>query len=152
MEEIVLSAKIGPPVTKIVGGDIVVEKALKGASLTERHKGANRRIVGKQSLTNIVTEARIEGATRHAKSKTKKEAKEKLKNIVNGIHLNANQMDATTKSKSKVEIDNLTGRLESVTQELKGAIKTERKTQRTMESMKNYIDSVAKQEKRSRRD
>ena len=135
MEEIVLKAKIGPPVTRIVGGDIVVEKPLQGASLVERHAGANRRITGKQSMAKAVTERRIGAATAATKSKTKGEAAEQLRLSVDGLVRQANEMGEKLKKKNKEEVDNLTGHISNITTELKGAIKTAKMQRRKINRM-----------------
>jgi hypothetical protein len=135
MEEIVLKAKMGPPVTKIVGGDIVVEKSLQGASLLERHKGANRRIRGKQGLANVVTEQRIREATEATKSKTKQEAAVHLRTSVDGLVRMANEMGEKLAKKNKGEVDDLTGHISNITRELKGTLKTAKMQRRKINRM-----------------
>jgi len=71
MEEIILKAKMGPPVSKLVGNHVVVEKTLQNASIVETHKGQNRRITDKKPISHAMLERRIKAAVDDAKGKTK---------------------------------------------------------------------------------
>jgi len=77
MEEIILKAKMGPLVSKLVGNHTVVSKALEDASIVETHK--NRRITGKQSLKAAMVRREVLAAVKAARKKdqsTRQEADE----------------------------------------------------------------------------
>ena len=97
MEEIILKAKMGPPVSKLVNHHVVVTKALTSASLVETHK--SRRITGKQSLNATMVKRELIAAVRHARKQTKREGKITMKKVVDGIVSNANALGANLKAK-----------------------------------------------------
>ena len=116
MEEIILKAKMGPPVSKLVHHHIVVTKELSSASLVETRK--MRRINRKQIMNTTAAKRELIEAVRIAKKQTKREGKKTLKRIVDGIHINANKnlapaIKADTLEKIHVLIEEIMG--ESVT-------------------------------------
>jgi hypothetical protein len=90
MDQIILQAKVGPPVSRIVGGDIMVEKAIRG-SIIEKHKGANRRLRGKQSMQASVAHRQLNAAVDKAKNRTKAEGEAILKRAVDGLEKQMNK-------------------------------------------------------------
>ena len=72
MEEIILKAKMGPPVSKLVNHHFVVTKEVSSASLVETLK--NRRITGKQSLNTNMIKRELVAAVRHARNRQREKA------------------------------------------------------------------------------
>ena len=97
MEEIILKAEMGPPVSKLVNNHVVVTKALSSASLVETHK--SRRITGKQSLNATMVKRELVAAVRHARKQTKREGKATMKTAVDASASLANAHGATLKAK-----------------------------------------------------
>jgi len=124
MEEIVLRAKIGPPVTKIVGRDVVIEKPLAAASLVERHLGANRRLKGKQPLQAATVERRIQAAVAEAKGKTKAEGAAHLKLVIDGLISHANKMGGAMEATHKQQVASVTRNIERAIEAL-GSVKAD---------------------------
>jgi hypothetical protein len=102
MEEIILKAKMGPPVSKLVNHHVVVTKELSSASLVETHK--SRRITGKQSLNANTVKRELVAAVRHARKQTKREGKATMKKVVDGIVSLANTHGANLKAKYIAEL------------------------------------------------
>ena len=96
MEEIILKAKMGPPVSKLVNHQVVVTKELSSASLVKTHR--NRRISGKQNLNTYMIKRELVAAVRHARKQTKREGKLTMKKVVDGIVSNANTQGTYSKA------------------------------------------------------
>jgi predicted secreted Zn-dependent protease len=124
MEQIILRAKIGQPVTKIVGRDVVIEKPLSAASLVERRIGANRRLKGKQPLQAATVERRIRAAVAEAKGKTKAEGAAHLKLVVDGLISHANKMGGAMEATHKQQIASVTRNIERAVEAL-GAVRAD---------------------------
>jgi uncharacterized protein YicC (UPF0701 family) len=109
MEEIILKAKAGPPVSKLVGNHVEVTKALENASIVETHK--SRRITGKQSLNATMVRRELIATVKAAKNKTKREGKQLMKEAVDGLMEQANTMGKNLKADLHRQLKTLTSEL-----------------------------------------
>ncbi len=108
LEEILLKAKFGRPHTTAKGGDIIAKRELENASIVKRSVGGNRRITSKQSMTQITISRKIKAALKLAKGKTKAAGRDILKQAVDGLMHQANEMGAQLAEKHMKGIMNLT--------------------------------------------
>jgi hypothetical protein len=113
MEEIILKAKAGPPVSKLVGNHIEVTKTLENASIVETQK--SRRITGKQSLNATIVRRRLNAAVKAGKDKTRAQGKQELKRVVDGLVDHANTMGVALKAGFKRQLLTLTNDLVELT-------------------------------------
>ena len=102
MEEIILKAKAGPPVSRLVGNHVEVTKALENASIVETHK--SRRITGKQSLNATMVRRELIATVKAAKNKTKREGKQLMDKAVAGLVILANKQAIDIKAKHHTQI------------------------------------------------
>jgi hypothetical protein len=106
MEEIILHAKQGPPVSKLVGHHIVTTKALTSASIVETYKKPpSRRITGKQKMSQYAAKRELMEAVRIAKKQTKREGKKTLRKVVNDLHIQANGHTVAMKASLRAQIN-----------------------------------------------
>jgi uncharacterized protein YicC (UPF0701 family) len=109
MEEIILKAKAGPPVSRLVGNHVEVTKALENASIVEKH--TKRRITGKQSLNATMVRRELLATVKAAKEKTKAEGKKLMKQAVDGLMEQANTHGKNLKADFHRQMKTLTNEL-----------------------------------------
>ena len=105
MEEIILKAKAGPPVSRLVGNHVEVTKGLVDASIVETHK--KRRITGKQSLNANMVRRELLAVVQAAKKKTKREGKQLMDETVVKLVTLANKQGADIKAKFIDELQSI---------------------------------------------
>jgi len=109
MEEIILKAKAGPPVSKLVGNHVEVTKGLVDATIVEKHK--SRRITGKQSLKAAMVRRELIATVKAARDKTKREGKQLMKEAVDGLIEQANTHGKNLKADFHRQLKTLTNEL-----------------------------------------
>jgi hypothetical protein len=134
MDEIILKAKAGPPVSRLVGNHVEVTKGLVDASIVEKH--ANRRITGKQSLTAAMVRRELIATVKAAKKKTKKEGKKLMDEAVNGMAENANKHGATIKANHLKQLKKIAAELLGVDYESSGTDGQTATLQRVMDILR----------------
>ena len=96
MEEIILKAKAGPPVSRLVGNHVEVTKGLVDATIVEKH--TKRRITGKQSLNAAMVRRELIATVKAASKKTKRQGKHLVKEAVDGLMTLANKQGVDLKA------------------------------------------------------
>jgi hypothetical protein len=123
MPTITLKGTTGTTKSRREGRDIVIEKTIDRAVITEIHKGDGKRVKGKQAPGKPITlsAAEMEGFENNIQERIRealREDKEETKKTVAGINEQANRFGATLEKKHQTEAKKMTTKLNVLTAKL----------------------------------
>ncbi len=129
------------------GGDIIVEKTIEKAVVTETHQGAGKRVKGKQKPRELITlsAADVKGLEQETAEKIKeamKDGKEATKKQLQLMNKATNDYGEMLERKHKAAEENMAAKMETIANKLTAAKQATKETAKAKTKIQGQLDKA----------